>query len=926
MAEPRRTKRRYGLPWAGYQSSAPPHMVDSKYATSDEPASSRRSSNYRYNPLEGKFYRREGIVQKGSSTGILENGTGELTVARCRQLLSLRSGSLSDGYPTHASLWTEEGNHKGCVHFYNTNTSTDQVLGQEFGTTQYPTATGSPSYFKALPYVRTTDNTIGRFNTLERRAQAAAGSRRVLEVGDELYMPNLTGTPLRWNKNANDNDADTGSVVRVSHVGRPSPLGLPTITTGTINAAGSWHEGDKFYISVAFRFADGSVSMPIIPRPRNDALNYAANSNHTGLGLISLTRSGSGFDDRYYDLTWSTIPIGPADCVGRYLLRTPKLNGVVTAGAAATEGTEPSPLDLRITAYLPNNTQTSYTDSNGNDLGLIDDPLLVRFDHIMQPSARYISTVDGRIVVGYTNPHPVAIYLAPNVNAIDTDTTLDDVAFVYFMTGGTLTLQRSSGNTTAIANIGTKSIQRVVDLINDTTNSDVTGGDVTVTGTGGGKWWACVAPGADASAPCDNTATAAANANLVSVTGATDMAGDGNGVIRGYSPSFPACIFFSSTYLGNFPTQKRRIFFTMGSPGMPPSAACSYAAGNFRTAPESWGDLVGMAPLNNGSVVCFSKAIGVLQNRKAGISGEDEDYRLYELNQTRGCIAWDSIATFNGAVGYLTEDGYVVTDGRDEVIISSDIWNSATQTGEWAYEIGQCREAVASDTDIARFHAKVMSGRLYVGFRLTGTARSAATDAHPLTWMVYDFTGSEQFSGLRGVLRQDGTPWGWSTPLTSPLAVGPFGEVVLSTGVVRYTAAEDSTGLTSNGLIYNIESTNPLDGATNVTATLWTARDLADHLKRKAAQEVNMVYKKNGTGMELNAYRDGEGSSAAATITIPTTGSTKFAATPMPMPQTMRTGARAVEFKVTDTTASSQTATSEVWGLEVDVLLLDSYT
>lgn len=435
MGAPERIKRRFGLPWKGYQPSVAPHLAPPDKATSDGPASTRRSKNFLFNPLEGKFYRRAGMAIVGATAGILG---ATMVLSRCRQMLSLASTSIADGYPTYAGLWSEElaNSEWGVVHFYdNTDTPHDHVLGEEFGTTQYPAAAPGASYMKPWPYMRTTDGTIGRFNTEPLQAQASAGSRRVLEVNDTLHSPNLHGTPWYWNKKFNQNNADTSDIFRTHHTGRPSPLGLPTVITGTAGDAvdpGSWHEGDKFYISVAYQYADGSVSMPIIPRDVTADIDYAPEANNSsGFGLITLKRGATPFNAHYRNLTWTTIPIGPDGVVARYLLRTPKLNGTVggTTGSetATTEGTEPSPLDLRICGYIPNNTQDFFQDDNGNDLSLLADPLLVRFDHIMQPPARYISSFDGRILVGYTKPNPVAIYITPNVNVDDNAATIDDV-------------------------------------------------------------------------------------------------------------------------------------------------------------------------------------------------------------------------------------------------------------------------------------------------------------------------------------------------------------------------------------------------------------------------------------------------------------------------------------------------------------------
>ena len=916
-----RVKRPILKPAGGYQSSVPPHLAGADRATSDGPSSTRRSTNWQYNPVEEKFSRRLGTALQGTSGGILENGTGEISSAgRCRQLISMRSpnamddtlNNTDDNYPTRCTLWADTDANpedKGCVHFYSMNDNGgspygDTVLGDEFSTTtNYPiTEDGGVPYSRAWPYLRTTDDTMGRFHTLALRAMAAAGSRRMLEVGDRLYLPNPNGTPWNWNKDWNDVNTDTGDVLRVMHTGHPAPFGIPDITTGTVSTVGPWHDADIFYISVAFRYADGSASMPIIPRDPNDDIDFdPGGTNQTGFGRVQIA---SGGITRYEWIEWSKIPIGPPGTVGRYLLRTPKNAEGLSSNAS------PSPGDLRITAYLDNNTVTTYNDPKGNDLDLVADPLLVRFDHIMQPPARYIGTCDGRIVVGYTKPHPVAIYVAPNVNVSDGDVSVDDEIYSYSLTGGTLTFSKTTGavtTTKTITNIGSISIQRLVDKINNTASGD------------GGKWWAVAAPGADLSALCDDAGTAADNDNLVSVTGATDFSGDGNGIVRAWSTGWPAPIFFSSTYRAAFKTARRRLFFTMGGPGMPASAADSWAAGNYRDAPESYGDFMGSAPLPSGMVACFSQGVMVLQNRRSGITGEDIDYRLWELNASRGCISAGSIVSFNGAVGYLTQDGFVVTDGKEEILISGDIWNNATQTGEWAYEVAQCAKGAASDTDLERFSATVMGGKLYCVYRLV------SDDVTPEHLVVYDFTGSTQYSGLRGVLRPDGSPWGWSTPLVAPVTWGPMGEVVTSDGVERYSVMHGRVvGMTTTGRIYQVE-TGADDDGTDFTSNLWTARDLAGTLKKKSAQEIDLLYKKNGTGVTIKAYRNGNLSTqSGATISLPTTSTDFFKKKTLPLEQKIRSLSDSYEFLISDD--GSGTDPTQVYGFDLDLVISDAHT
>lgn len=898
----RRVTRRFGLPFTGYTSSVAAHLCPLDKAHGDSPGvSTKQTKNMLFDPQEGKFYRRAGSAVVGATTGILEDGTGEMTVARARQMISLRSSSLADGYPTRCVLYTEEANVKGCIYLRGTDGGVDYVLGEEFTTTHYPSAANTASLFKVLPYMRTSDGTMGRLNSVALRAMEAVGSRRMLEVGGRLYLPNLKGTPSCWSTTFNETTGDTADILRFWHTGLPSPLGMVNADTGTLNANGVWQSGDTFFYSVAYKFADGSVSQPILPKDANPDVNY----DTTGAGGLMTYFGKVTVDADCNYLQVSQIPIGPDGpnpCVGRFLLRTPKAN--------AADDAYPSIFDLRITAFIPNNTQSDYLDFNGNDAALFTDPLLIRFDQIMQPPARYIGTSDGRVFCGYTNPNPVAIYLCPNINKSDNHTDIDTDIYEFTLASGVLTLKKNNSAGTAITADDTKTIQYVVDSINNTAAAG-----------SGGKWWACVAPGADPTALCSTSA--AANNNLNSTTGVDvgDSNYAGTGRIRSYASSYYAPIFYSTTYLANYPTEKRRIFFTMGGPGMPSFCAHGWGAANFRTAPQTWGDFMGFGALRNGMVVCFSRAIGILQNRKGGISGEDLDYRIYELNPSRGCIAWDSIAEFNGAVGYLTSDGYVVTDGQDEVIISKDIWNPATRQGEWEYEIAQSRAAAEADTDLSHFHAKVMGGKLYCTYRRDSSAPSGI----PNQMIIYDFSGSAEYAGIRGVLRPDGSTWGWSGQLELPLSV--MGEVVTSSGLARYGTKEDNAGASSNGRIEQFE-TGTQDNGVNVAAQLWVALDMAESTQKKQAQEFTAFYKCNGTGAKFDFRLDDGGANAGSTlgggIAVPTTGATgRFNRLKAPLPQNARSQSVGYQPRMTDDGAGGAL---EVWGIEINTLVTASYT
>ena len=74
-------------------------------------------------------------------------------------------------------------------------------------------------------------------------------------------------------------------------------------------------------------------------------------------------------------------------------------------------------------------------------------------------------------------------------------------------------------------------------------------------------------------------------------------------------------------------------------------------------------------------------------------------------------------------VGYMTPDGYVVTDGEAEVLISRDVWNAEKQAGEWAYEMGQCRANTSTNADTTSgFNAFVFGSQLHITYKKSSAA------------------------------------------------------------------------------------------------------------------------------------------------------------------------------------------------------------
>jgi len=904
---PKRLPRRYGLPLDGYTSSVPAHVCPPGKLWGAQP-SALRSYNLRYDPIEGKFFRRDGSLTVGGAGGILEAGPASM---RARQMLELHSPTLEDlgdSYPTHCLLLSRESataaNNNAALYLYDTVGPQDYTLGMEFdATNHYPGTTAATMNIKCIPYMRTTDGLWGRLNSAAKRQYALAGSRRMLEIGKHLYFGNLHSLPMRWNKRYNRLTSSGSQNLQLAPTGGIVPMGAITLTGVGVNANGIWTVNDTFYYSVVYEYADGSFSFPMMPRPINSELT-------TGLHRHVVAASVD-------TLVWTNIPIGPSDVVARWLCRTPKKSTNAATGGSA----EPEIKDLRPFDRIPNNTQTSYIDIYGNDLALSTRTDIVNFERQWPNPARHIWPFDGRIAMGYLNPHPAAILLCPNVNVDDDSASILTNKYEFDVgatTADKLTLYKDNVTDAAskIDISSSKTIQQMVDLINATT----------VAGAGG-KWHAALVPGADGSAPASSlcgTSTAGTPAGPADID-----VGDTSKRVRSFAASYPGIAYFGTAYLTAAERKgpyKGRWRFSEGGPQLAGSNfGDMWPAGNIRTGLESWGMLMGGAPLLDGCIIFFSKAIVLFRNIKSGRSGLDEDYHPDDLFTNLGCIAWDSIAYGDGWAGCLTSQGYMVFDGRSgqqgRATISGDVWNPATGQGEWAYEIAQSEASVGVDNDASHFHAKVMGGKLYITYR----SNSAVNDGVCDRTLVYDFSGSVAGSGLAQVLRPDGTPWGWSPP--NVMQVSVLGEVRKSAGIKRYGAIEANLG-TTNGRIDQTEVSGApaQDNGVNIDCGAWFCEDLAEEMRKKRAQQAWVVYKCNGTGMKFHFRRTNGSSSVTETgggLPLPSTGSGTFSRTRVPLPQNARAPAVGNQIRLSED--GTATTPPEVWGAELDEVITASY-
>jgi hypothetical protein len=402
--------------------------------------------------------------------------------------------------------------------------------------------------------------------------------------------------------------------------------------------------------------------------------------------------------------------------------------------------------------------------------------------------------------------------------------------------------------------------------------------------------------------------------------------GDTSKRVRAFCPAYPGIAYFSTAYLtaaerkGPFKTRWR---YSEGGPQLSGSNfADMWPAGNIRTGYTTWGIYMGAAPLLDGCLIFFSKAVILFRNIKSGRSGLDEDYHPDDLFTNIGCVSAGSIAYGDGWAGCLTDRGYYVFDGTRQgfACISGDLWNPVTQTGEWAYEIAQSVAGAAKDDDSSRFEAKVMGGELICTYR----GDSGASGGVQNLQVRYNFSASLSGSGLAQILKPDNTAWGWSTPCELQLSV--LGEVRKSGGVQRYGTVDTNAGAT-NGRVDQFD-TGTQDNGVNITGRLRLSIDLGKNMRKSSAQEMALFYKTNGTGCTVD-LQGSDGIIASTGLlggakTLPSTGASgKFNRLLYPLPGNARCSILAHQIKFAD---DGTGGALEVWGAELYLLDTSSYT
>jgi len=309
-----------------------------------------------------------------------------------------------------------------------------------------------------------------------------------------------------------------------------------------------------------------------------------------------------------------------------------------------------------------------------------------------------------------------------------------------------------------------------------------------------------------------STATTGAPANVFFSSNTGDQTAIANstwGYMRSFGANQPILLHVKASSLPGYATpDKAAVYFTGSSPGANSSgtslAANNWLAGNRRLPPSSSRatmkrNLTGIVDMEGTALIAYSDGIYMLRNVRGANTGEDEDYRHFTINESRGCISYLGLASGNGWAVYPTTEGIVVTDktGR-EFSISGDVYNPSDMKGDLAYELMTSAASAASDSDDQQLSIAVMGSKIAVSFRTQQTPVAKT--------LFYDFSPGIEASGVEELIEpQNKRPYIWSPPAgfngvqQQGYPIGAMGSIQSSTGRSDYVCFDATDGATGDG-------------------------------------------------------------------------------------------------------------------------------
>jgi hypothetical protein len=814
--------------------------------------------------------------------------------ARSRQLHEFLSESITDGVPTLLALVSRETIESGLddgrfsqVYIRNQVDNVNYTLGSEFDSSSYPApAVGVEQIYKVVPlWYESGDGGLTRGVTEFARRFFQPGSRTISRVGAWWYAPSRFGTPSRWRGNFRTTSGSSAATNRNRLIpsGPIPPTHVGSWTAGTASPDGTFQGKDRFAVALAYRFEDDSIWMPTKVRLPS---TYAP----SGVGIVTVDSANPA--TKYNSMTITLFPQAPHGVKSIVVCRGPKVDSTganafninpndlrpvmeVPVGTTTVEFTAGD--DARLMA--PELAEAILR----QDLSM---PPRARYNGAgpqrvfhayggLNPCAIEIAPLS-REVAGDCNTDDIGsayegrasymrIFFDPGGTAWTLDLIKTDLVPAV---SGTISLSLTTYNT----------LDKLVDKINSTTLA-----------VDGQEWRAqlldptignlnpvdVLVPHARAIDACavDNTAktivvagasSVAVGARIIRAGVATDAyvtridsatqltftgtvttsasvdlifyfdmgdsptAGLANlGYQRVIANSLPGFLYFSVTYLNKFPIDKQAVWLTTANPGSTQAAANMFTfdtATAHRPITPAAGIVQGVVAVDNGFCVFYEKKRAAIRNTRDMGTGLDSDYHLFMTNENSGCSSWNTVCAGNRFAVAMAQEGIVACDLFNERLISEAIWTQSPALGDFSNQIATELAASAADNDSSRMVARVLRAQLWVGFRV------ATPTATPNRWIVYDFSNGLNNNGLGALLRDDGTPWGWSGQVNIH-TMAALVEARRSDGSHLYgwsdsnLAADGDTLSTGDGQIYEFEvgdtdaATSP---ATAITASIIT--------------------------------------------------------------------------------------------------------
>lgn len=401
-------------------------------------------------------------------------------------------------------------------------------------------------------------------------------------------------------------------------------------------------------------------------------------------------------------------------------------------------------------------------------------------------------------------------------------------------------------------------------------------------------------------------------------TGDNSCISNGRGLVRCFGSSLPSFVYFRNNALPGYdrPT-KDRVYFTAGSPGAAATGVSMapnlWVVSNRRDGVNDSGQVMGVVDVQGAAVVLYRKRVALFVNERGSNTGEDYDYRMQTINDSRGCVSPWSVVGVNGAAVYATNVGLVATDkSKREINLTADMYQPIRGKGSMSYEFPLCVADAAADTATCWMVGAAWGNRLVYAYR---------TAANSYAFAVYDFSLGVDAQGLESLASPaERRPYGWSSDCIhdysglAEFGLRAIGAVSASDGLRLYAALNDNNG-TTDGRMDQI-FTGTTDNGSLVDAVLVSKVIVADPKSRLSAQSATVLHKIPYSTANVVMYRT---ALSTSNYFVTTSGSDDFKQELIQLAQSARSPGDRCSMAFQDSDAA---VGGLVWRVDVEVDVL----